>query len=289
MTDYILLLFADVLLALSFVSQKVFQKRDGNSDLSGIFFTMTVGFCSAVIFFIISGFNINITLYSVLMATIQTALVTIYTILSFKVLKNGNLALYTLFLMTGGMILPYIFGVMFLDEELTVLRSIGLLFITAAVILSNTGIKKPSKIQVVLCSLIFFLNGFVSIVSKIHQVEQVFNTVESDSFVFLTSLIKAVALFPVYLILKKKSLDTYRPDLKKVLPIIVLASIFSGISYMLQLIGASTISATVVYPLITGGSIILSSVAGFLILKERPTKQQIISVLICFIGTCLFL
>jgi len=58
---------------------------------------------------------------------------------------------------------------------------------------------------------------------------------------------------------------------------------------MLQLIGASTISATVVYPLITGGSIILSSVAGFLILKERPTKQQIISVLICFIGTCLFL
>ncbi len=289
MTNYILLLFADILLALSFVSQKIYQKQGGDSNLSGIFYTMMVGLCSAVIFFIISGFNINITPYSALMATAQTILVALYTILSFKVLKAGNLALYTLFLMTGGMVLPYIFGVMFLDEELTILRSIGLLLITASVILSNTGIKKPSKTQILLCVLIFFLNGCVSIVSKLHQVEAVFKTVDSDSFVFLTSAIKALISLPIFLVLKKKSNLSFNPDIKKILPIIALASIFSGISYMLQLIGAVSLPATVVYPLITGGSIIFSSIAGLLILKEKLTKEEIAGIIICFVGTCLFL
>lgn len=289
MINYILLLLADVLLALSFTSQKIYQKHSGTSNLSGIFYTMIVGFCSSIIFLIISGFDIRMTPYSLLMATAQTSLVALYTILSFKVLKEGNLALYTLFLMTGGMVLPYIFGVLFLKEDLTLLRSIGLLLITGAVILSNLGVKKTSKTQILLCFIIFLLNGGVSIISKLHQIEQGFETVNSDCFVLFTSLIKCIALLPVFLVLKKKSPVAFKPDIKKILPVIVLASVFSGVSYMLQLIGATSLPATVVYPLITGGSIILSSVAGLLILKEKTSKKQITGILICFIGTCLFL
>ena len=149
-------------------------------------------------------------------------------------------------------------------------------------------------IWVTCCTLMFYyglflLNGGVSIISKLHQIEQGFETVNSDCFVLFTSLIKCIALLPVFFVLKKKSPVAFKPDIKKILPVIVLASVFSGVSYMLQLIGATSLPATVVYPLITGGSIILSSVAGLLILKEKPSKQQITGILICFIGTCLFL
>ena len=287
--NYILVLTADVLLALGFVLQKIYQKHDGSSNVSGLFFTMCVGFFSAVIFFVISGFNISITPFSALTALLQTIFVTLYTLLSFKVLKSGDFALYMLFLMTGGMVLPYIFGVLFLNEELTLLRSIGLILIIIAVILSNTGIKKPSKLNIILCILIFCLNGGTSIVSKLHQVESVFKTIDSESFVFLTSAFKCLLSIPIFLVLKKKSNKNYKPNLKKVLPIIAVSSLFSGISYMLQLIGAATLPATVVYPLITGGSIILSSVVGLLVLKEKPSREQIAGTVICFIGTGLFL
>lgn len=44
---------------------------------------------------------------------------------------------------------------------------------------------------------------------------------------------------------------------------------FDGLSYMLRLIGAESLSASVLYPFITGGSIILTSFAGMAVLKKN--------------------
>lgn len=293
--NYILVLIADILLAANFICQKKFQNLGGNSNAAGILYSLIIGVSTAMIFFIINGFKMTFTLYSVFMAGTQAVLVTLYTLISFSILKKGNLTLYTLFLMTGGMVLPYIFGVIFLNEDFTVIRSVGLFLITVAVVLSNSGVKKPSKMHILLCILVFCINGFVSIVSKIHQIETDLNSVNPTEFVFLTGAIKAVMCLPIYFILNRKTENensenkVYKPNLKKVLPIAFMAALFSGVSYMLQLIGASKLPATVVYPFITGGSIIFSTLAEFIILKEKPTKEQIIGIAICFVGTLLFL
>ena len=47
--------------------------------------------------------------------------------------------------------------------------------------------------------------------------------------------------------------------------------------------------AVVLYPLVTGGSIILSTLSGMIFYKERLTAFQLISVAVCFVGTLLFL
>ncbi len=61
------------------------------------------------------------------------------------------------------------------------------------------------------------------------------------------------------------------------------------ISYMLQLIGAESLPASVLYPFITGGSIILTSFAGVAFFKEKLTIRQWMAVTACFVGTLLFL
>lgn len=61
------------------------------------------------------------------------------------------------------------------------------------------------------------------------------------------------------------------------------------ISYMLQLIGAESLPASVLYPFITGGLIILTSFAGVAFLKEKLTIRQWMAVTACFVGTLLFL
>lgn len=61
------------------------------------------------------------------------------------------------------------------------------------------------------------------------------------------------------------------------------------ISYMLQLIGAESLPVSVLYPFITGGSIILTSFAGVAFLKEKLTIRQWMAVTACFVGTLLFL
>lgn len=289
MINYFLIIVADIFLAFNFIAQKKYQSTEGNSMPAGLFYNLSTGLISAIIFVFLSGFDIKPTAYSFIAAFAQTILVSLYTLISFKILKDGNIALYTLFLLTGGMVLPYIFGVLFLDELLTIPRTIGLILIIIAIALSNTGIKKPSKKQIFLCILIFIINGFVSIISKLHQTEVLYETIDSESFVFWTSIIKFFACIPLFLVSAKKAAQPYKPNLKKAFLPIIFSSLFSGVSYLLQLIGAVELPATVLYPLVSGGSIILTSLIGFIVLRETLTREQIIGILVCFIGTCLFL
>lgn len=289
MINYLLIIAADIFLALNFVAQKKYQSTEGNLMPAGLFYNMATGLISAVIFLFLSGFDIKPTPYSFIAAFAQTALVSLYTLISFKILKGRNIALYTLFLLTGGMVLPYIYGVLFLDELLTLPRTIGLILIIIAIALSNTGIKKPSKKQIFLCILVFIINGFVSIISKLHQTEVIYKTIDSESFVFWTSIIKFFACIPLFLVSAKKATQPYKPNLKKALLPIIFSSLFGGVSYLLQLIGATNLPATVLYPLVSGGSIILSSLCGFIVLREKLTCELVIGIFVCFIGTCLFL
>jgi drug/metabolite transporter (DMT)-like permease len=45
----------------------------------------------------------------------------------------------------------------------------------------------------------------------------------------------------------------------------------------------------VLYPIVTGGSIIFTVAVGWIFLKEKPTKQLLLGVIACVAGTCLFL
>ena len=291
MINYLMVGIADILLAVSFILQNKYQQKNGSGIGSGLLFSILTGGFSSVIFLALCGMKPEISAYSIIMAFSQTALATGYTLISFIILKKGSVALYTLFLMTGGMTVPYIWGVIFLNEPLTLMRSIGLVLIIIAVALSNTGIKKPTVSQLLLCIVIFILNGFVSVVSKLHQINTTYNPVGSTDFVFWTSLIKFIVCIPVFMIFTKKDTE-YKytnTEIKGILPIVLASSAISGVSYILQLNGASNLPATVIYPLITGGSIILSALAGFIILGEKPSIQQIAGIVICFAGTLMFL
>ena len=51
--------------------------------------------------------------------------------------------------------------------------------------------------------------------------------------------------------------------------LIVLSTLLSGLSYILQLNSAKEFPATVLYPLITGGTIIFSSLAGMAFFDDK--------------------
>lgn len=54
--------------------------------------------------------------------------------------------------------------------------------------------------------------------------------------------------------------------------LIVLSTLLSGMSYILQLNGSKNLPATVLYPLITGGTLVFSTVAGIIFFKEKFQK-----------------
>ena len=286
--NYILVITSTVLLAMNFALSKQYQKNEGTTFVAGLKMTALSGILTAAVFFIISGFNLQYSLFSVIFAFAGSLCATLYSLIGFKILKSGNMALYSLFLMSGGMIMPYIFGVAFLKEPLTFVRTIGLLIILVAVILSNKTKEKLNKILLLYCVAIFVLNGFVSIINKCHQINRVYNPVDTMSFVVYSGIAKCVLSLIVFCFLKpKKSQLTFSS--KNTVYVILLSVFVSGISSFFQLIGAKELPATVLYPIVTGGSIIFSSFVGKIFFKEKITRLQKLCIAICFIGTFFFL
>ncbi len=290
MVYYLITALATLLLAANFSLGKDYQRKVGDSISCSLPRMIIGSVFSTFIILAINGFRIKVTPFSCLMALASMIPCTLYSIISFKIYKKGGMTFFTLFLMAGGMTLPYIFGLCFLDEEFSFLRLVGLILILAAVIISNITKGKKDFSLIILCVLVFFLNGFVSIFLKLHQISS-YDTVSTKEFMLLQNLIQLPLNIMIYLIFGRnnKNPNTEKFNIKFVVISAFLSVIVSNISSYLQLIGASQLPASVLYPMITGGTVIFSSLAGILIFKDKVPKRVIVSILLCFAGTLMFL
>lgn len=294
---YFLTFIAVLLLALQFILNKLYQTKIGSSLLDSLEYSVIISIATSVIFIAASGFRFEFTPYSFLLAFLKSVMVTINTIIGLKVLKQGEVAVYTLFLMLGGMIVPYVYGIVFINEEITVLRLIGLLIMISAIVLTiekrnDTNLKKISRQTILFYVIIFISNGFVSVFSKMHQIADQSKTVSTEGFVVLGCIVPLVFNFILMMIYRQKRPNKVRADKKRILVaglIGVLCAVVSGVSYYFQLIGASNLPATVLYPMITGGSIALTAVAAAIAFKEKPKKMQLCGLTLAFLATFMFL
>lgn len=291
MNPYLMVLLADALLAASFVSQKKYQNLAGALMKAGLWYNLLLGMVSVAYYLLVSRLSVHLTVYSVVMAALFTSFVLAYSIVGFKIMETGNMSLHTLFLMVGGMVVPYIYGVMFLDEALSPTRIVGVLAIVIAIAVIHVGGKKPDVRQLLLCVAVFFLNGFVSVISKIHQISPASQVVTSSDFALITAFFKFFFSAIVLLVFKQKlhSQCVTVVTIKKALPLIVVAAVAVSISSVLQLSGATVLDASVLYPLITGGTIVVTTITDVLVFKTKMALRQWLAVAICFVGTLLFL
>ncbi len=287
MNSYLLLLVADALYAFYFAINKAYQKRSGSSFTSGLRFNIFLGLSVALIFAAASGFRIEWSPYSFFMAAAMAALTAGYTLVGFRIMSLSSMTLYTVVLMTGGMIVPYAFGLLFLREAFSVWQLFGLLIIAAAIVAMNLGSAKPSPRVVLCCCAVFFLNGGTSVVSKLHQIS--IAPIPSTDFVVWVNLAKALICAAVLPFFASKEQNGHLVRFSKELLPIPLAALLDGGAYYLLLIGAITLPAGVIYPIVTGGTIILSALSGRIFHKEKITKRNVLCLAACFAGLCMFL
>lgn len=334
--SYMLVGIALVLLVLFFVANKFVQKRMGSAIDAALTYLSTRGLIGGIIIFtancILNRSLPVIRVYSLLMAAMLSLFVCIYTILGFKIMSYGSLAVFTVFLMLGGMIVPYLYGVIFLDEAINAPRIIGIVLMVISMFLpligenrervsgaadNAEGTDAPAAsasrriVFGVLCILVFLLNGMVSVISKTHAAGVLkFRSSDSMTFVMLCMLtcgaISGTMLAVYKLINRGKALRVNAADtgngaksvnaatvtrqlFRAALVFIALAALFDSASFFFQQLGAAALPASVMYPIMTGGSIVLTALAGFLIFKEKPSKIALIGLAITFISTFLFL
>ncbi len=293
--NYALLIFSAAFLAADFAVNKIYQKKAGTGQKAIFGFNAILGLFTAAVFFLCNIFitkkiGFDFSFYSAIMSALMSLCVMCYNIMGFKIMSRSSVAVYTLSLMSGGMTVPYIVGLLFLGEQFSVFRTAGLVMILAGVVISNYSNQKKNSALIIMCAAVFIINGLTSIISKTHQTQSMFSAVSATEFVILCGIWKFILAGTIYLFVKKKSTsDDTKRNGGILLPTALASAVASGLAFLLQLIGASSLPASVLYPFITGGSIVFSSLISALAFKEKLSKRLVLSVALCFAGTVLFI
>ena len=178
---YLLLLVAVIMLSLQFAVNKYYQNKNGNEISVSFLYTCLTGFTAALFFLVMNRFQVAFTPFSILCALGVSLLCLSYMLLGFRIFAIGNFSLYMMFLMLGGMILPFLYGIIFLGDADALnplsfaARMVGILLMTVSLVVSNVrtgknGNTEKHKSVIILYVCVFFLNGFVSVISKLHQI-----------------------------------------------------------------------------------------------------------------------
>jgi len=152
MQYYILIFSAVILFSLMFPVNKKYSIRFGSSAQASLAFSSVCGVVSTLIalfFALTSEGGLQFTWFSFLIAVLVAVFCCIYTFIGFKMMSLGNMSVYTMFLMLGGMLVPYLFGVFLLDEKISAARIIGVIILAISLIFPVIARKKEGRSSVV--------------------------------------------------------------------------------------------------------------------------------------------
>lgn len=306
--EYFILVLAAVCIAAQFNVNKVYQQKFVSGIADMLFFPFVCGIVN-LIFFTLLGLCLygrlpEFSVFSFLMSIVLALISTLSFAVGLLIMKYGKISAYSVFMMLGGMILPYFYGVIMLDEAVSAARIIGLIILVCALPCSVLNPDKKSdrsnrannmKFYYMLCVFIFIINGCTSIISKVHSINT--SAIPAVNFIVYVNLWQMIINGAAYFIFSRKQTkstvqeNTQNKSSGKNYMVLTITAyaIVSGVGFLFQLISAETVPAVALYPFITGGSIILSTIGARIFFKEKISMLMLVGIIMSFAGTVLFL
>ena len=278
-----LIMLSVCMLGSCFVLNDVYRKKRSSNLLSSMESSCIGAVAGLVVLFIINGIKFEFTPFTFIMSFLVAVNGIAFTYLSFKALDTTNLSLYSLFSMLGGMILPFMQGIIFYGEDITVAKVICVLFIGAALALTiKKGNKKKGYIYYIG---IFVLNGMSGVLSKLFT-ELPFEKTSAAAYSMYGAAWTVVisGIFWIVFAMRK----TYKMP-KYTFGVAAIAAAkgtVNRVANFILVLALAHVDASVQYPMVTGGVIIMSTLVCFFG-NNKPSKREIISVVLAFVGLLL--
>ncbi len=273
---YGLLSLSVVMFGVQFLMNSRYQKHAGSGmgvTFQFAFFGNAVGL---VCLLVINKFAFGFTPFTLIMAVLTALNSILYTFCSLKAFEHINLSLYSIFAMLGGMALPFLFGILFYGEPLTVGNLVCFSLIVAALSLTvKRGEKKNGGIYY---AGVFVLNGMSGVLSKIFTAadyEKCNAAVYSIWVSLATAVISGVILLCMFKSLKKLTTPA--------LGFAAGCGAISRVANYFLVLALAVLPAAVQYPFVTGGTMIVSTVISFLC-RQKPSRRELLSVALSFAG-----
>ncbi len=292
---YVILLAAVLMFTAQFAFTKIYGEKAEQQVNQTLIMLCFISLIGAVLYGIIGGFRLSCSPALLFWAVAFAVVMIPYYVLGVKVLSLGSVVIYSMFMMLGGMVLPFLYGLLFLNEPLTWGKGIGCVVLIVAICLQAVAQKRAESTEtagknnlfIVLCIIIFVINGLTGVIAKAYQVYDA--KPDEVSFTVVSCLL--TALFSAVLLLCKR--PSLKAELKRACrPSLLLTMTAIGITTytgnFLHLLAAADLPASVQFPMVSGGVIVFSAIASVGIFKEKLKKGEPLCIIAACLSTLMF-
>ena len=287
-----LIVFATFLFSIQFVFNDVYQRGEGANVVAAMLFSGLTGLAGCVMLVCTNADAFQYSFFSMALAFVSAAKNVLSAYLSIIVLSRANLSVFSLYSMLGGMLLPFAYAILFCGEPLTWQKCVCTLLIMAALLIGLRGKettaeeKKQQGSPLPWYLGVFVMNGLSGVFSTIHQ--RAGDIAVSASAYSLMErgwglLIVIVVLFicrrmgqPITLKRPARSIGSSAGY-----------GVITTFANLILLIALLHVDASVQYPIVTGGVIVLSLMWDW-ILGKKPNRYAVGAAAVSF-GGLLFL
>ena len=265
--EYVYLLLVISTISIQSIARKAYNVK---APGSGAFTFSAVSVLAAMIFFICSAshpmsFSTAMIPYA-LGFGVSYGLTVIFSFLS---IKEGPLSLTSL-LTSFSLIIPTLAGIVLFDEKAGIMLYIGLVLLLVSLALINLK-NEDCKITLkwlVYVALTFFGNGICSTVQNTYVKLEIGNKNE----------FMVIALAIAFVMLTTLSLTSERVNIKRSLKqgwiYMTVTGVSNGVSNLFVILLSSMMSASLMFPLISAGGIVLTSLIAIFYYKEKLSAMQ---------------
>ncbi|GEM_PF-6646544 len=191
----------------------------------------------------------------------------------FKAMRTGKTSIYNMFSNLGGVFLPFLFGIFWLNEGLTVMKVIAMLLFCGTLLpdlLASRGGNKAALVFFVMCMISLITNGSTGILVKIHTMsEKPLSEAMFLIYGMIVMTLVAVVILAFKKVTPKKALSIIP---KRGGWLVLIYTSLNNLGSIFSLKAALTVPASIEYPIINGGCIFVSTILYMLVFRERPTK-----------------
>lgn len=264
---------------------KLFSDRyPGKKELiSPIFCIIQAAFITLVTY-AFNGFQFHSSPLTLLFGILNGLILFGYNTSLIKAGTLGSYAFLNVCLLYGAILVPSAYGILFLHENITVLKIIGIIMMLIACVFMNMEeikLKDSSLKYYIFCILLFLFNGAYCTIIKM---QTIYYNEEKQSMIMITfALMGIIALVNLFTKEKGSTLQAFKLN-TRCLPSLSLCLISAALAINLLMYILPLIDTAILYTVQNGGVLILSALYSVFLFKEKISWQKILGILIAVIS-----
>ena len=276
---YGLIILSVVMFGGCFALRDNYRKMRG----SGLRISMEMSFVGSlaglIVMIAVNGLQLEFTAFTFCIALLAAFVGFGFSFCSFKALDVINLSMFSLFSMLGGMVLPFLQGILFYHEKITLAKIVCFFFICLALAMTVTRNGKGKGAVYYIG--IFVLNGMSGVLSKIFASAPYEKTSSAGYSIWIA--ICSIVIAGIFLLIPAKKQSDIPKYTLKACGVGAISGGVNQIANFFLIIALAHVDASVQYPMVTGGVMIVSTLICFFG-ERKPTKKEVISVILAFVG-----